>query len=158
MDDGRLQADAGYRAAPVFEAEMRVDVCFDGLQFEFLHERFQLKRIHLLFPALLYIVVDEVDAVPHEEVYERSESVNDDDLGFTGALFWFTPQAKKFCQQWFQAADHKSKDQGDKDEAYQLLLQRLKQDVTPDDRVPHQVGNGKSQAYKNQQPPDKIKN
>ena len=42
-------------------------MCLDRFQFQFLYQRFQLKGIQLLFPALGHIMVHKINKAPYKE-------------------------------------------------------------------------------------------
>src|SRR5690606_859857 len=60
------------------ENKMRVDMSLDRFQLQLFYQRFQLKRIQLLFSALGNVVVNEIKQVPDKEIDEKVKSSIDD--------------------------------------------------------------------------------
>ncbi len=59
---------------------MRIDMGLDCFELKRFHQGFKFQLIHLLSSGYRHIMIDEVDAVPDEEVDERRKNICTDGL------------------------------------------------------------------------------
>ena len=129
----------------------------DGLQFQFLHQRFKPQRIQLLLPALRNVVIHEIDGVPDEVVNKEREGVAEDEPSKIVAgdqfFFIFRKESELLSQQQVSKGTEAGKDQCQQDELHDLFFQLFLEDVHLDDQHPHHVSKKNTQKDENSYPP-----
>ena len=99
-------------------------------------------------------MVNEVNAVPDEQVDERVKGVAQNDLRFALQNFRGVAQLKDPGEQALEYADDHGKDQGDQNEPEDLLVEAALHDLAALDHHPHDVRKEQTDPDEDHQPAD----
>jgi hypothetical protein len=77
---------------------MRIDMGFDGLEFQRLYQGLQLEVVQLVLSRLSDIMIDEINTVPDEKINEGRENIAADFLGNVPFRLFLVFKPRKHAQ------------------------------------------------------------
>src|SRR6476469_4527852 len=103
---------------------MRVDVSFNGVEFQFPHQCFQLYRVNLQFVCFNDKVVHEINGVPHEQQRNERNKVGDKQREVGNRLaFHVGTQLVQLLKRRNDASNKKRKNEREQNKGENLLPQ-----------------------------------
>lgn len=129
-------------------------MCFDRFQFQFLYQRFQPQSVQLLLTALGYVMVNEVDKIPDNDIDEEIEGATQykQQRLVYKFLFAIIQQTEMLAGLHVQRSGDQGENNGDKEKMEYLLFHCFLQGVEADNSRPHDVRENDAQEDKDPQP------
>src|SRR5690349_121807 len=101
-------------------------------------------------------MINEINAVPHEQVNKCIKRVTDDHFSCSQFFFLFDKYIKAAGKECIQKSDYCSEKKSNQKETYNLFIQRSLEDAGTLDYVAHNVGKDQAYSHKRNEPSDKI--